>query len=86
MSGHIKVKNLFLWAALALDAELERLGVECDLARACLSNAILLVVLSARMSVLKLKYRLVKIGNMKRIVWSMTLIPFLALHMLRTIT
>ena len=84
MHGQIKVQNLFLWAALV--AELERLGVECDLARACRSNATLFGALSAWMSNLKLKYRLVKIGNMKRIAWSMTLIPFFALHTLRTRT
>ena len=53
MSRQIRIQNLLLWAASL--AELEMLGVECDLARACRSNAILFGVVSAWMSDLKLK-------------------------------
>ena len=61
----VKVKNLCLWEPLYADEEI--LGVECDLARAFRCNVTFFGVASARMSYSKLKYRLVKIGNMNRI-------------------
>ena len=61
----MKVKNLCLWEPPFANKEI--LGAECDLARAFRCNVTFFGVASARMSDSKLKYRLVKIGNMNRI-------------------